>query len=230
MADQLISVNNVSKSYGKKEVLRNVNLAIHKGDSLAFIGHNGSGKSTLLRILAGLASFNSGQVQRNKKLKIHYIPEHFPKLALTAKEYVVHMGLIEGLNKSQAQAKSRQLFELFFMDNMQETPMKYLSKGTLQKVAVIQALLSNPALLLLDEPLSGQDIDSQNIFIQTMIDLKKQGTAIAMSCHEKVIISHISDLVYEIKDGIVKETSVMENNSEEIKEMHHEYGESNDAL
>ena len=79
--------------------------------------------------------------------------------------------------------------------------MKYLSKGTLQKVGVMQALLSKPDVLLLDEPLSGQDIDSQKVFIKKMNELRHDNVTIIMSCHEPDLIERISDTVYCVDKG-----------------------------
>ncbi|WP_010296949.1 ATP-binding cassette domain-containing protein [Clostridium senegalense] len=200
MSKELIVINNVSKNFGRKKVLNNINLVIEKGQSIALLGHNGSGKSTFLKIICGLVRINSGEIRYSSHLKFNYIPEHFPKMNLTAKQYIKHMGLIEGIPVQVIEQESEKLFKAFFMEEMLEIPMKHLSKGTLQKVGVIQAVLTNPDVLLLDEPLSGQDIESQNVFIKLMNELKKEGVTIIMSCHERFLVRRISNVVYEIKN------------------------------
>ncbi|NEU04113.1 ATP-binding cassette domain-containing protein [Clostridium senegalense] len=200
MSKELIVINNVSKNFGRKKVLNNINLVIEKGQSIALLGHNGSGKSTFLKIICGLVRINSGEIRYSSHLKFNYIPEHFPKMNLTAKQYIKHMGLIEGIPVQVIEQKSEKLFKAFFMEEMLEIPMKHLSKGTLQKVGVIQAVLTNPDVILLDEPLSGQDIESQNVFIKLMNELKKEGVTIIMSCHERFLVRRISNVVYEIKN------------------------------
>lgn len=172
-----------------------------QGQSAAFTGHNGSGKSTLLRLIGGLTNPTSGRIQYVRPLKINYIPEHFPKMGITSRRYILHMGLLEGMKKKEIQEKSSELFGEFFMESMQDIPMKHLSKGTLQKVDVIQALLSRPDVLLLDEPLSRQAAGSQNVFIAKVRELNSHGVTILMSCHENFLINRISDRVYEIRDG-----------------------------
>ena len=89
-------------------------------------------------------------------------------------------------------------------------PIKYLSKGTLQKVAVIQALLTKSDVILLDEPLSGQDTDSQKYFIDCVKKLNREGTAIVMSCHEKWLMNMLSKTVYEIENRtLVKKQNLL---------------------
>lgn len=200
MVDNLIEINNISKSFGSKKILQNTSMNVKKGQSIALLGHNGCGKSTLLRILCGLTSIDSGKVNYNRKLKFNYVPENFPKMNLSARQYIRHIGLIEGVQAEELERKSNNLFQAFFVEEMIDSPMKHLSKGTLQKIGVIQALLTKPDILLLDEPLSGQDLKSQKVFISLINNLNKEGTTIVMSCHERFLVNMVSDTVYEIKD------------------------------
>ena len=197
MDNVIISLNNVSKRFGRSVILDHVNLDIKKGDSIALLGHNGSGKSTLLRMICGLTAVTSGKIE-SAALKFNYVPEHFPKLDLTAREFIDALGLIEGLPAATVGAKSRELFHAFYMDEMIDVPVKHLSKGTIQKVAVIQALLQKPDVLLLDEPLSGQDSQSQKTFIRRIKDLNNQGVTVIMSCHEQHLVNQLSHCAYEI--------------------------------
>lgn len=197
----LIQVSNIIKKYGDKVIYDHANIQINKGESIALLGHNGSGKSTFLRIVCGLTAIDSGEIKFEKKIRFNYIPEHFPQLNITARKYINHIGNIDGLKKQEYIHKSIELFKKFYMDDMIDIPLKHLSKGTLQKVGVIQALLIKPDVLLLDEPLSGQDIDSQKVFITLMNELNEQGTTLIMSCHEKFLVNRISNTVYEISEG-----------------------------
>ena len=92
-------------------------------------------------------------------------------------------------------------FHEFHLESMLGTPMKYLSKGTLQKAGVIQALLSKRDLLFLDEPLSGQDTLSQATLIRELKRRKEEGMSLIMACHETYLIEELADRIYEIKDG-----------------------------
>ncbi|MHA9741948.1 ATP-binding cassette domain-containing protein [Robinsoniella peoriensis] len=155
MAEQLIDVIGVSKYFGKDRILEDINFSVEKGKTIALVGHNGCGKSTLLRMIALLTTVSGGEIIHHKKWRITYIPERFPKSDFTAREYVVSMGMLEGLSKEEAKERGSDLLKTFFMESMADKPMKYLSKGTLQKTAVIQALLTKADILLMDEPLSG---------------------------------------------------------------------------
>ena len=228
MTNEIIRINNMSKSFGQTQVLNKVNLTVKAGQSVALVGNNGSGKSTLLRIICGLTNITSGEIKYSKDLKFNYVPEHFPKMNITARQYIKHMGLIEGVSEHDINENSQQLFQTFFMGNMVDTPMKNLSKGTLQKVSVIQAFLSRPDILLLDEPLSGQDVQSQKKFIKLVRELNQQGVTIIMSCHEMFLVNQISNIAYEIKNQglepfIISKTNeyeydvlVFENNGRQI--------------
>lgn len=196
MTKVFIQCQGLSKEYDGRVLFENLDITLHASESIALTGHNGTGKSTLLRILAKLTKPTAGIVSHAHSLSLQYIPEHFPKTNMPAYEFIHHMALLDGLSKQEASVRARSLFASFFMESMQNTRMKHLSKGSLQKVAVMQALLKKPDVLLLDEPLSGQDAQSQKVFIEKIHALRKQGTAILMSCHEKYLESQISDSVY----------------------------------
>lgn len=197
----MIAIEHIVKEYNKKVVLNDIDLTIEQGQSLAFTGKNGCGKSTLLKIIAGLVRPTAGTVCLEKGKLIHYVPEHFPQMRLTAKQYLISMGKMEEIEGVELETRIHGLAEDFFVSNMLDIPLKYLSKGSLQKIGVIQALLKEPDILLLDEPLSGQDVMSQQVFIQKMRELQKHNVTILMSCHEPYLVDAIADEVYQIVDG-----------------------------
>ena len=197
----MIALEHIVKEYNKRVVLNDINLTIEQGRSLAFTGHNGCGKSTLLKIIAGLVRPTAGMVSLEKGKLIHYVPEHFPQMRLSAKQYLLYMGRMEKLEGVELETRIQKLAEDFFVSNMLDIPMKYLSKGSLQKIGVIQALLKEPNILLLDEPLSGQDVMSQQVFIQKIKELQNHNVTILMSCHEPYLVDAIADDVYQFVDG-----------------------------
>ena len=203
---ELIKLTNVTKKWGKTVLLENINLSIHKGESIALIGNNGVGKSTLLKIISKLSAISSGKIEYNSDLLFHYVPEKFPSSNLTVVQYLELMGKIDGIATDGIRKRVENLLMDFFMEHMSNTPLKYLSKGSLQKVGVIQALLVTPDVLLLDEPISGQDVNSQRVFMQKMRDLLADGMTIIMSCHEKYLINEISDTVVKIKNRQIEVT------------------------
>ena len=199
----MITLDNIEKEYNKKIVLRDVSMVIEQGQSIAFTGHNGCGKSTLLKIIAGLVQPTKGNVNYERSFLFHYVPEHFPQMQLTAEKYLFSQGRIEGIEETELKKRIQSLSQDFFFQSILKIPIKYLSKGSLQKVSVIQALLKDPDILLLDEPLSGQDIASQQVFIDKINVLRKKGVAILMSCHEPYLIDAISDCVYQLDGGVL---------------------------
>ena len=207
----IIAISNVTKKFGRRVVLSDISLDINRGDSIAFIGRNGYGKSTLLKIIAGLLPFNKGEVTHNGKLKFGYIPERFPAMNLTARKYLRQIGMISGLQKEMSDSKSNELAKALFMQDMIDTPIRHLSKGTIQKVAVIQAFLTMPDVLLLDEPISGQDMASQRVFVEMVNSLNREhGVTILCSLHEEYMVRAIASSVYEIEGSRLHRTSQSE--------------------
>ncbi|WP_302419398.1 ATP-binding cassette domain-containing protein [Blautia marasmi] len=205
---EIIQLEKISKEYGHKRIINQIDLSIYEGQSIAFTGHNGSGKSTMLKIIAGLVKPSGGRVVYRDRLLFHYVPERFPKMSLTAWQYLKRMGEIDGIPRKVLEDRCENLFEDFFLTEMVNTSMKDLSKGTLQKIGVIQALLRKPQVLLLDEPLSGQDMDSQMVFIEKMNALRAENVTLLMSCHEQYLMESISDTVLSVGEGKVEKVDI----------------------
>ena len=195
--EKIITFENVTKVYDGKHVIDNVSHEFAKGESIAFWGHNGCGKSTILKLLAGIVSISGGQIVYQKKLKFSYVPEKFPGMEISLMDYLQGIARMENVDFSVV----KELIRDFYLDTMIKTRLDKLSKGSLQKVGVIQAILAPQDVILLDEPLSGQDADSQKIFISKMNELREKGVTIFMACHEKTLIDKLSDKVYTIDNG-----------------------------
>lgn len=217
---EVVRLENITKYYSRKLILKNINLSICRGKAVTLMGNNGCGKSTLLKVICGLTRYKSGNLIYNDKIKFNYIPEHFPKLNISVKQYIDCMGKIENIPPKDLKIKSEELVCDFSMESMLDTPLKHLSKGSLQKTAVIQALLKKSDILLLDEPLSGQDIRSQNFFIQYINKLKNEGTAIVMSCHEMFLVNQLSDNTFKIHNGELACCDVKMISAEELDILH----------
>lgn len=197
MEAAVLEITGVAKSYGRGALFENVSLVVRRGACCALTGRNGAGKTTLLKIAGGLVSATAGEVRRAKQLSIGYVPEQFPRLNMTARQFARHLAAIEGMRRDEAEAGFT-LFADFFMDDLCDQPMSKLSKGTLQKVAVVQALMRPRDLLLLDEPLSGQDEPSQRVFVEKVLAMKRAGTAVLLSCHEPFLVGRLADEAYRV--------------------------------
>ena len=196
-----IVLENISKKYNGNWVLSEINHEFAKGEAIAFIGHNGCGKSTLLKIIAGLVSPTCGKVTFEGNPHFAYLPGKFPFSNLSSRSFLKRMCEIDGMPTKDIDEKIDAWEKDFFLYEMLNVPMKTLSKGTLQKIGVIQALIKEPDILLLDEPLSGQDVDSQKIFIEKIIELKNKGVTVFMACHEIQLVDALADKVFTIQNG-----------------------------
>ncbi len=196
---QMLAAEHIGKTYDKHSVLKDINLAVRKGEAIALVGENGCGKSTLIRILSGLTPPSQGRVSAAPGSQCAFVPDRFDKVNMTIPRYLSHMRLLGGAETEEPEP----YYGLFSLGDMLDTPMKYLSKGTLQKAAVIQALTSACNIMFLDEPLSGQDTASQYQFARELKKRKAAGMAIVMACHEPFLIEELADVVYQFKEGIL---------------------------
>ncbi|QAA32299.1 ABC transporter ATP-binding protein [Clostridium manihotivorum] len=218
MKDSILQLKNVTKKVDGKIILDDINLELYIGQALAVLGRNGMGKSTLLKSIAGLVALTGGErIISKKDMRISYVPEHFPKLNFTVNEYLYHMGSILGLKNEEIKAKLDILYERLNISHMANQKITVLSKGSMQKVALIQALLIKCDLLIMDEPLSGQDIKSQKTLIELISELKKQDTTIVFACHEMHLVETISDRVIVVDKGKIVDHKVKEYNKKSLK-------------
>ncbi|SDW13829.1 ATP-binding cassette domain-containing protein [Paenibacillus sp. PDC88] len=204
-----ICLHRVNKTYQQKVVLKDISLNIRQGECVVLTGHNGSGKSTLLKILAALLFPSSGKITAWSAtgdiadVRAGYAIDRLPPLPFTAEEYLLSMGGIQRLDRREAQSQMMTLMDALHLKQNTKQQIASFSKGMRQKVNLIQALMGKPDLLLLDEPLSGLDYDSQLHFSEILYDLKRAGTTIICASHESMLIHKIADSVVELENGRV---------------------------
>jgi len=213
--DKLVELENISKIYTNKNVLRNISLSINENQAIAILGGNGTGKSTLLRILAGIERPSSGKVHYlNKNIKIGYVPERFPKnIRFTPSEYLRYMGEMSGISKDYLTKRIKNLLHRFQLEGLDNHRIMELSKGNIQKVGLIQAIMQKPNLLILDEPLSGLDFESQEELVKIIGELKRQGTTVLITYHESHIFESIVDNTFLLHNGSISVTESIEKQS-----------------
>ena len=195
-----LEAKNIKKTYKGKNILKDISLSVKEGEIIALVGTNGCGKSTLLRILAGITMPSAGKVITSPDSRFSFIPDRYEKSAFTIPGFMEH---IQRILYIDADEQLETYYKNFHLEDMLDTPMKQLSKGTLQKAAMIQALIGEKDILFMDEPLSGQDIKSQQCFVKEIRSQKEQGLSVIMACHEPFLIKELADKVYQIKDGIL---------------------------
>ena len=148
----------MGKRYGLRQpwIVRNVSQEVAAGQLIRLEGRNGSGKSTLLRVMAGVSTPSAGRV--TGRPRAGYVPERFPGgLAFSAREYLLHMGRIHGLAGPAVSRTVDDWLDRLGAADYAGSPLRTLSKGMCQKVAIAQALLARPGLLVLDEAWTGLD-------------------------------------------------------------------------
>lgn len=203
--ESLLSLEGVGRRYGLRGpwVLRGVDLAVAPGALLRVEGANGTGKSTLLRVLAGIDAPSEGRVTGRPRTA--YVPERFPAaLPFTAAEYLTHLGAVHGLDRPAAARAADEWLERFGAAEYARTPMAQLSKGSSQKVAVAQALLADPELLVLDEAWTGLDADAREELERVVVERTTAGSAAVFVDHDPRRLAGVPDATYAVVGGALE--------------------------
>ncbi|WP_328224222.1 ABC transporter ATP-binding protein [Streptomyces sp. NBC_00310] len=197
-----LRLEGVGRRYGFRGawVLRGVDLEIAPGALIRVEGANGTGKSTLLRVLAGLDAPTEGRVTGRPRTA--YVPERFPAaLPFTAAEYLTHLGAVHGLDRPAAARAAAEWLERFGAAEYARTPMAELSKGSSQKVAVAQALLAEPELLVLDEAWTGLDTDAREELERVVAERTAAGATAVFVDHDPRRLAGTPDATYAVVGG-----------------------------
>ncbi|MFI7409551.1 ATP-binding cassette domain-containing protein [Streptomyces sp. NPDC049627] len=197
-----LRLDNVGRRYGLRGpwVLRGVHLTVPPGTLTRIEGPNGTGKSTLLRLLARIDAPTEGKI--TGRLRTAYVPERFPTaLPFTALGYLTHLGTVHGLSRPAAIRAAGEYLDRFGAAAHARTPMAQLSKGSSQKVAVAQALLADPELLVLDEAWTGLDAAARGELERAVAELTAAGTAVVFVDHDPRRLAGAPDATYTVRDG-----------------------------
>lgn len=222
--EPILTIRGLSKSYGGKAVLKDINLDIYKGQVIGYIGPNGAGKSTTVKIILGLIGQYTGQIKifgndiRKEnveyKKRIGYVPETADIYEnLTAREYLTFIGELYGMEYDEANKKAERLMELFDIKNVYDSRISSYSKGMKQKTLIISALINDPDILFLDEPLSGMDANSVMVIKEVLAELAGRGKTIFYSSHIMEVVEQISSRIILINKGEI----VADGSFEDIK-------------
>jgi zinc transport system ATP-binding protein len=206
----LIRIEHVEFRYRRDPVLVDIQLEIQAGDFLAVIGPNGSGKTSLIKIMLGLlepargAVFLFGTPIRDFREweRVGYVPQkaiHFDPYFPASVEEVVAMGLVAGVRRRRGRSVEREsrvlgALEAVRMEDMKDRPIGELSGGQQQRVFIARALVSSPEILILDEPTTGVDAESQNRFYGMLDRLNREtGLTVVFSTHNVgVVTKHVN--------------------------------------
>jgi len=204
----------LSKNYGEKQVLKDINLDIYPGQIIGYIGPNGAGKSTTVKILAGIIQDYTGDVTiggmdlRKNVMEVKKMTGYIPELAelydlLTAREYLSFIGKLYHLSDSVIEERSRRMLDSFGLLGNIDQRMDSFSKGMRQKVLLTSGLLHNPSIVILDEPLSGLDANTVIMVKELLQVLKQEGKTIFYSSHMMDVVEKVSDRIVLIDKGTI---------------------------
>jgi len=200
MSQTIIEVKNLSFFYEEHPILKDVNLKVEKGDFLALIGPNGGGKTTLVRCILGFLKPANGEIflwGKNLKNfkdwhKIGYVPQKAGDLVdqltpLLVKEFLLLP--FKWFKNNFKKFLFDELIEKFGMKNLLNKRLGELSYGQIQRAYIVRALISEPELLILDEPSVGLDFFTQEVFYETLGEFHKKGLTIILVTHETWLLT-----------------------------------------
>ncbi|MGC4121220.1 MAG: ABC transporter ATP-binding protein [Myxococcales bacterium] len=209
-----IEVDQVTRSFGSVQAVRGISFSVPRGQIRGYLGPNGAGKSTTLKMLSGLLAPSSGAVRiagldptrapLEVKRKLGFVPESGALFGLlTAREHLELVADLHELPAAQAKARSGELLSMFALENLAGRRIDKLSKGQKQKVALATALLHEPEVLLLDEPLNGLDVESARAFKELMQQTVARGGTVLFSSHILDVVERLCHRAIILHQGAV---------------------------
>lgn len=209
-----LEVSNLQKSYGEKVVLKDINLAVSKGEVVGLLGPNGAGKTTLFYTIVGLIKANSGKVllgndditnfpmYMRAQMGIGYLPqENSIFRGMSVEENILSVLEIIEKNKKQRVKKLKELLEEFSIEHIRKSPALALSGGERRRVEIARTLTSNPSFILLDEPFAGVDPIAVNDIMSMVKHLKSKEIGVLITDHNVRETLKIVDRAYIVYDG-----------------------------
>jgi len=212
LPESIVEFQNVLFSYGWPDVLHDVSFTLRQGEIVGLLGPNGAGKTTTIKILAGILAPGAGTVsvkglplpERALDVKQHigYVPEAAVLFeSLTGQEFLELSGRLHDVEEATLQARIATLLETFGLTSDRVARLDTYSKGMRQKILLAAALLHNPDLLLLDEPLSGLDVNAAIMIKDLLAALASDGKTILYSSHVLDVVEKVCDRVLIIHKG-----------------------------
>ncbi|MGN0538218.1 MAG: ABC transporter ATP-binding protein [Candidatus Fimenecus sp.] len=216
----ILSVNGITKSFGEKQVLKGVSFNAESGKALGVLGRNGAGKTTMIRIIMGVFGADSGTVTLDgaplnpQRVKIGYLPEErglYPKKRIT--QQLLYFAELRGTDKETALKNADRLFKKLQVEQYKNAKLETLSKGNQQKIQLIATLITDPDIVILDEPFSGLDPVNAAILKDIVKELIADGKLVLFSSHQMNYIEEFCDDILILNGGEI----VLSGNIQKIK-------------
>ncbi|MGP8244290.1 MAG: ABC transporter ATP-binding protein [Bryobacteraceae bacterium] len=212
MAPAIVEFDSVVFGYGATEVLHRISFALRPGEVVGLLGPNGAGKTTTLKIIAGILAPSAGVVSvaglplpgcaLDVKQRIGYVPEAAALFeSLTGKEFLELCGRLHDVEEGVLQLRIASVLETFNLSSDRDSRLDTYSKGMRQKILIGAALLHTPELILLDEPLSGLDVNAAILIKDLVAALAAEGKTILYSSHVLDVVEKVCDRVLIIHEG-----------------------------
>jgi ABC-2 type transport system ATP-binding protein len=224
--DGVIVLRDLTKTYGSIEAVKGVSLVIPRGQICGYLGPNGAGKSTTVKMATGMIAPTRGTAVIDgfditthpieAKRRIGVVPETGALYEnLTAREYLTLVARLYAVPRDQANEKIATFLRLFEIADAQDRVMSSYSKGMKQRVLISAALIHNPSVLFLDEPLSGLDANTALVLKELVRDLAVQGKTVFYCSHVLEVVEKVCHRVVILNRGSV----IADGNVEELKDL-----------
>lgn len=197
----ILSLKNIHFVQSGFQLLSDISFSVSKGQIIGLLGVNGAGKSTTLKVASGCLYPSVGEVHYTDNVRVGYLPERPPLIPTwSVKQYLQHICVLQGLPKAQHQSAIERVIGLCDLSGILAKPIATLSKGNQQRVAIAQAIIHEPNLLILDEPTSGLDPQQIMQFRHLLRGISSE-TAIVLSSHIMQEVTALCDHVVMIHKG-----------------------------
>ncbi len=203
----VVEIKKINKKIDGKIILNNINLNLEKGLIYGIIGRNGSGKSMLFKLICGLTKPTSGEIfVFNKQIHNGDLPESLGLIIekpgfLPQYSAFENLKMLASINNIISDEEIRKVISLVGLSSDDKTPIKKYSLGMKQRLGIAQAIMENPKLLILDEPMNALDEEGVDLVRKILIDLKSKDVTIIIASHNKEDIEMLCDKVYKISSG-----------------------------
>ena len=227
---------NFTKRYGKSDVyaVKDANLEVCGGQIYGFLGPNGAGKSTIIKSIVGIQTITDGAIEVcgydvakqsvQAKKQIGFVPDHYALYErLTAREYINYIADLYGVDKAERDERMERMTKRFELESAIDNPIKTYSHGMKQKVTIMAALIHNPKVWILDEPLTGLDPNSIFQVQECMKEHAQAGNIVFFSSHIIDVVERICDKIAIIRKGqiqCVRDVHEMEANGESLEKFY----------
>lgn len=217
----MLKITNLNKSFGSKNVLKNISFSAPAGKITGFIGKNGSGKTTTFHSIlnfidySGNITFNNKRIDENSYANIGYLPEErslMPKL--TVYSQVKYLANLKGMSTTEVKSELPKWLDRLQVVGKMNDKIKSLSKGNQQKIQLIATLIHKPDLIILDEPFSGLDPVNTDLLKQVILAEQERGATIIFSDHSINNVEELCDNVMMINNGL----KVLDGSIQDVRE------------